>query len=104
MAVANLLSRRGAVQAHIAELDVFSEEETAICGQGTKSPPQTQTHTHTFNESVIKQKGAMSQYSFCYFRQRCVLSVSVRDIKGNIKTLQRSRVLLQSTKVLLQFN
>lgn len=38
VAAARPLPRRGAAQAHVAELDVFCEEEPAVCGD---------THTHT---------------------------------------------------------
>lgn len=62
MAAAHSLSGRGAAQAHIAELDVFSEEEPAICGHGRQPPTPHHHHTtadtHTqnpHNRTIVKE-------------------------------------------------
>lgn len=81
MAATHSLSRWGAAQAHIAELDVFSEEEPAICGHGTQPPPPQSCHSHQthmqqhtqYLKKIIKgsfeswKKDVMSQGQFPSF-------------------------------------
>lgn len=46
VAAARSQSRRGAAQAHVAELHVLGEEEPAVCGDGTHSQPGSVSMSH----------------------------------------------------------
>lgn len=96
VAAARSLSRRGAAEAHVAELDVLSEEEPAVCGHGTQSTsPQQQG-----NKRQPSEKHVTGTTSF-YCETTCALPVTVCDVKDHGETLWRSKIILRSKPCLI---
>lgn len=77
MAAAHSLSWRGAAQAHIAKLDVFSEEEPAICGHGTQPPPQQPCHSHQIHTHI-------QHTQFVFFLKKIINSITEKKQVTNL--------------------
>lgn len=96
VAAACPLSGRGAAEAHVAELDVLSEEEPAICGHGTQSTSPQQPGT--------KQQPSYAHTSYLKRLKNMLVWVGSQIIPEMIWKLQKSVLRHRDNFLLLRNN